>query len=319
MNSALLEIQDLQVDFHTPEGIARAVDGTRLVVHTGETVGLVGESGCGKTSTARSIVQLPRPVGGSVFFMGNELTAMRGKEIGRLRARLQMIFQDSSAALNPRRCVGEAIAAPLAIMKEGTRRERARRAREMMELVGIPPTAYNCLPHEFSGGQCQRIQIARALISRPRLLICDEPVSSLDVSIQAQILNLLEGMRLTFGLTLLFISHDLAVIKNISERVAVMYMGRLCEIGPSELVYRRPAHPYTQALLSAVYRFNAHWQAAAATPIPGEIPSPLSPPSGCRFRIRCSRADRLCAEQIPSMQDVSSEHQAACHHPMAYQ
>jgi peptide/nickel transport system ATP-binding protein len=250
--------------------------------------------------------------------MGIDLTALRKNHLRRLRPRFQMIFQDSIAALNPRRSVGEAVAAPLSIMKEGTRRERTRRAKEMMERVGIPPDTFHCRPHEFSGGQCQRIQIARALISRPNLLICDEPVSSLDVSIQAQILNLLEKMRLTFGLTLLFISHDLAVVKNVSDRVAVMYMGRLCEIGPSEIIFRRPSHPYTQALLSAVYRFNRHWQVETKTSIPGEIPSPLSPPSGCRFRTRCPRADRLCEEQAPSMQDAGPEHQTACHHPLLY-
>jgi peptide/nickel transport system ATP-binding protein len=286
-------------------------------VKEGETLGLVGESGCGKSSTARSVVQLLCPAGGRVFFMGNDLTALPARQLRCLRPRFQMIFQDSIAALNPRRCVGGAIAAPLAIMKEGTRRERVHRAKEMMERVGIPPKAYNCLPHEFSGGQCQRIQIARALISRLRLLICDEPVSSLDVSIQAQILNLLEDIRLAFGLTLLFISHDLAVIKNISDRVAVVYMGRLCEIGSSEILYRRPAHPYTQALLSAVYRFNSQWRAAPATPIQGEVPSPLSPPSGCRFRTRCPRADRLCTESAPLMRDTGPEHQTACHHPLA--
>jgi len=313
----LLAVQDLTVTFPVGRGRRiQAVSGVSFDVKEGETLGLVGESGCGKSSTARAVVQLPKPVDGRVFFMGNELTALRRKHLRRLRPRFQMIFQDSIAALNPRRCVGEAVAAPLAIMKKGTCRERTRHAKEMMASVGIPPDAYHCRPHEFSGGQCQRIQIARALISRPRLLICDEPVSSLDVSVQAQILNLLEEMRLAYRLTLLFISHDLAVVKNVSDRVAVMYMGRLCEIGPSEPVYRRPAHPYTRALLSAVYRFNPQCRAAPATPIPGEIPSPLSPPSGCRFRTRCPRADRHCENQAPSMQNIGPEHQAACHHPL---
>jgi peptide/nickel transport system ATP-binding protein len=313
----LLAVQDLTVTF--PAGGGRkvqAVSGVSFDVKKGETLGLVGESGCGKSSTARAVVQLLRPAGGNVFFMGHELTALRRKRLRRLRPQFQMIFQDSFAALNPRRCVGEAIAAPLAVMKAGTCRERTRRAKEMMERVGIPPDDYYCLPHEFSGGQCQRIQIARALISQPRLLICDEPVSSLDVSIQAQILNLLEEVRRAYDLTLLFISHDLAVVKNVSDRVAVMYMGRLCEIGPSESIYRQPAHPYTHALLSAVYRFNTQSQMAPASSIQSEIPSPLSPPSGCRFRPRCSRSSWLCGEQIPLLQDVDAEHQAACHHPL---
>lgn len=311
----LLAVQDLTVTF--PAGGRRriqAVSGVSFDVEEGETLGLVGESGCGKSSTARAVVQLIRPAGGNVFFMGHELTALRRKHLRRLRPQFQMIFQDSIAALNPRRCVGEAISAPLAIMKVGTRRERTRRAKAMMERVGIPPDGYRCRPHEFSGGQCQRIQIARALISQPRLLICDEPVSSLDVSIQAQILNLLDEIRRAYELTLLFISHDLAVVKNVSDRVAVMYMGRLCEIGPSESIYRQPAHPYTHALLSAVYRFDTQSQMTPASSVQGEIPSSLSPPSGCRFRLRCWRSDRLCAEQAPPLQEVGPGHQVACHY-----
>lgn len=313
----LLAVRGLTVTFQIGGGQRiNAVSDVSFDVKEGETLGLVGESGCGKSSTARAVVQLPRPNGGKVFLMGNELTALGEKKLSQLRPSFQMIFQDSIAALNPRRPVGEAIAAPLAIMNTGTREQRGLWARKMMERVGIPPGAYHHLPHEFSGGQCQRIQIARALISRPRLLICDEPVSSLDVSVQAQILNLLEEMRLAFGLTLLFISHDLAVIKNIADRVAVMYMGRICEIGPSENVYKRPAHPYTQTLLSAIYRFGRHAQVTSAAPIQGEIPSPLFPPSGCRFRTRCPHSSRLCAEQTPSLQGVSADHQAACHHPL---
>lgn len=315
----LLAVRGLTVTFRIGGGQRiEAVSDVSFDVKEGETLGLVGESGCGKSSTARAVVQLPRPNGGKVFLMGTELTALGGKKLRQLRPSFQMIFQDSIAALNPRRPVGKAIAASLAIINKGTRRQRGKWAIEMLERVGIPPNAYHCLPHEFSGGQCQRIQIARALISQPRLLICDEPVSSLDVSVQAHILNLLEEMRLAFGLTLLFISHDLAVVKNVSDRVAVMYMGRICEIGPSENVYRRPAHPYTQVLLSAVYRFDRPEQVTSAIPIQGELPSLLCPPSGCRFRTRCSRSDRLCAEQTPSLQEVGPEHQAACHHPLSY-
>jgi peptide/nickel transport system ATP-binding protein len=249
--------------------------------------------------------------------MGTDLTALRSRELKRLRPRFQMIFQDAVGALNPRRCVGDAVAAPLAAMRDGTAKERKRRAAAMMERVGIPGRHYRRKPWEFSGGQCQRIQIARALISRPDLLVCDEPVSSLDVSVQAQILNLLEDMRREYGLTLLFISHDLAVVKNVSDRVAVMYLGRLCEVAPSEALYRHPRHPYTRALLDAVPQpGGASRKGAVSKRTHGDIPSPADPPSGCRFRTRCPRADRLCAEEEPLFRRWGAGHRAACHHPL---
>lgn len=315
----LLAVRDLTVTFRTGSGSRiQAVSGINFDVREGETLGLVGESGSGKSTTARAVVRLVRPDSGSIFFMGNDLMAQSERELRRLRPGFQMIFQDSIAALNPRRCVGDAIADPLSVMKAGTRKERIHRAKEMMERVGIPAEAFSRLPHELSGGQCQRIQIARALISRPRLLVCDEPVSSLDVSIQAQILNLLEEMRLTYALTLLFISHDLVVVKNVSDRVAVMYLGRLCEIGPSESIYRHPSHPYTRALLSAMEGSASRRETDMATPTLSETPPSMSPPSGCRFRTRCPRAEQLCAEHVPLMRHTSPARQAACHHPLSH-
>jgi peptide/nickel transport system ATP-binding protein len=233
-----------------------------------------------------------------------------------MRRRLQLIFQDPIASLNPRRAIGDIIAEPLVIAGVTDRPERARRVREVMVAVGLDPdTAIDRLPHEFSGGQCQRICIARALILEPELVICDEPVSALDVSIRAQILNLLEDMKQRYGLTLLFIAHDLAVVKAVSDRIAVMYLGKLCEVGPTERVFNRPAHPYTKLLLEAIPVPDPTVRPAANIPV-GEPPSPLNPPSGCRFRTRCPRADARCAAEVPALREIGDGRFAACHHPL---
>ncbi|HYD07467.1 MAG TPA: dipeptide ABC transporter ATP-binding protein, partial [Reyranella sp.] len=263
-----------------------AVSGISIDVRQGETLGLVGESGCGKSTTGRAIVQLPKPTGGSVRFEGKELTQLKGEELRQTRPALQMIFQDPISSLNPRRRVGDIIAEPLKVWGKGKKEEQARIVEEVLANVGLDPEVSRPKrPHEFSGGQCQRICIARALILEPELVICDEPVSALDVSIRAQILNLLEEMKRRYGLTLLFIAHDLAVVKAVSDRIAVMYLGRLCEVAPSEQLFRRPAHPYTALLLEAIPVPDPTVKPATNLVV-GEPPSPLDPPSGCRFRAR---------------------------------
>jgi len=276
----------------------------------------VGESGCGKSTLVRAVLQLRRPSGGTVTFAGTELTTLGGEAMRLMRRRLQLIFQDPIASLNPRRCIGDIIAEPLVIAGIADKAERARRVREVMVAVGLDPdNAMGRLPHEFSGGQCQRICIARALILEPELVICDEPVSALDVSIRAQILNLLEEMKRRYGLTLLFIAHDLAVVKAVSDRIAVMYLGKLCEIGPTERLFAKPAHPYTALLLEAIPVPDPAVRPAANVAV-GEPPSPLAPPSGCRFRTRCPRADARCAAEVPELRETDGGHFAACHHPL---
>ena len=314
---AFLDIQGLTVEHPLRGGRkVHAVTDLDLRLAKGETLGLVGESGCGKSSAARAILQLPRPTRGRVILDGQDLTALSGGALRRARRRFQMIFQDPIASLNPRRTVAEIVAAPLEIAGEGDARARRETVEEMLELVGLDPRhAMERRPHEFSGGQCQRISIARALALRPELLICDEPVSALDVSIQAQILNLLADLKARFGLTMVFISHDLAVVKNVSDRVAVMHLGRLCEEAGAEALYRDPAHPYTRVLLSAAPRPDPH---ARPQPLPmqeGDPPSPIDPPSGCRFRTRCPQAQALCAQVSPPVAARAPGHALACHFP----
>lgn len=309
----VLRLQDLVVEFRLPKaGRVQAVSGITFQISRGETVGLVGESGCGKSSLAGAIMQLPPPNSGTVLLDGENLTRMDGKRLRNLRPKFQIIFQDAVSALNPSRKIGHAIAMPLRVGR-GSRSEEPERVREMMVQVGLDPLLYHRKPFEMSGGQCQRVQIARALITQPRLLVCDEPVSSLDLSIQAQILNLLEELRRRYRLTMLFISHDLAVVKNVSDRVAVMYLGKICEIGPSEALYRSPAHPYTEALLGAVPLIESVGKAPTTTLEPRERPSPLRPPTGCRFRLRCPGAICRCASEEPEMVDLGGGRQAACH------
>ncbi|HEY2876219.1 MAG TPA: oligopeptide/dipeptide ABC transporter ATP-binding protein [Reyranella sp.] len=314
--TALLSIDDLTVEYDVGGKTLSAVAGVSLTVGKGETLGLVGESGCGKSTLGRAVLQLRRPTGGSVTFDGTELTTLGGEAMRLMRRRLQLIFQDPIASLNPRRCIGDIIAEPLVITGVTDKTERMRRVREVMVAVGLDPdNAMGRLPHEFSGGQCQRICIARALILEPELVICDEPVSALDVSIRAQILNLLEEMKRRYGLTLLFIAHDLAVVKAVSDRIAVMYLGKLCEIGPTERLFAQPAHPYTALLLEAIPVPDPTVRPVANVAV-GEPPSPLAPPSGCRFRTRCPRADASCAAEVPELREIGGGQFAACHHPL---
>ncbi len=313
----LLQVEDLVVEFRSGKRRVHAVSGVSFEIHEGETLGLVGESGCGKSTTGRAIVQVEVPTSGSVRFDGTELTKLSKKELRKVRTRIQMIFQDPISSLNPRRRIQDIVAEPLAIWGRGTKEERAVKVRAALESVGIDPdTAGDRRPGEFSGGQCQRISIARALMSEPKLLICDEPVSALDVSIQAQILNLLADLKASFGLTMVFIAHDLAVVKNVSDRVAVMYLGKLCEITGADQLYRAPAHPYTEALLASIPDPDPD-QGVVTKALTGELPSPLDPPSGCRFRTRCPHAQAVCAEVEPPLEEIAPGHQVACHFPLS--
>jgi peptide/nickel transport system ATP-binding protein len=312
----LLSVENLTVEYAVGGKSLFAVSDVSLHVDRGETLGLVGESGCGKSTLGRAVLQLRRPTSGKVAFDGIDLTELEGEAMRLMRRRLQLIFQDPIASLNPRRCVGDIVAEPLIIAGVTDRGERERRVREVLTAVGLDADLVTGrLPHEFSGGQCQRISIARALILEPQFVICDEPVSALDVSIRAQILNLLEDMKRRYGLTLLFIAHDLAVVKAVSDRIAVMYLGRLCEVGPTEPLFARPAHPYTALLLEAIPVPDPMVRPAVNVPV-GEPPSPIAPPSGCRFRTRCPRADRVCADVVPELREIAAGQFAACHHPL---
>jgi peptide/nickel transport system ATP-binding protein len=313
----LLQVEHLIVEFPAGRGHrVHAVSGVSFALARGETLGLVGESGCGKSSLARAIMQLPGPNGGKVRLDGEDLAAVDPVRLRILRSRFQMIFQDPVASLNPSRSVGESIGAPLKTLWGIDREERIRRTREMMTAVGLDPALfYDRRPRQLSGGQCQRVSIARALMTEPRLLVCDEPVSALDVSVQAQILNLLREIKGRYGLAMLFIAHDLAVVKNICDRVAVMYLGRLCEIASSEVLYSVPAHPYTAALLAAAPRPDPLHPLPDAGMLPGELPSPLDPPSGCRFRTRCPRAEARCTAEVPELREIVPGHRVACHFP----
>jgi peptide/nickel transport system ATP-binding protein len=314
--SALLSIEGLTVEYAVGGRTLSAVSDVSLTVDKGETLGLVGESGCGKSTLGRAVLQLRPPTGGKVTFDGTELTTLDREAMRRMRRRLQLIFQDPIASLNPRRCIGDIIAEPLIIAGVTDKAERDRKVREVMIAVGLDPdNAIGRLPHEFSGGQCQRISIARALILEPEFVVCDEPVSALDVSIRAQILNLLEEMKRRYGLTLLFIAHDLAVVKAVSDRIAVMYLGKLCELSPTERLFEQPAHPYTALLLEAIPVPDPTVRPATNL-VAGEPPSPLDPPSGCRFRTRCPRADARCAAEVPALREVTPGRFAACHHPL---
>ncbi len=316
MTEPLLSVENLTVEYPVGGRSLFAVSDVSLTVARGETLGLVGESGCGKSTLGRAVLQLRRPTGGKVTFDGTELTSLGSEAMRLMRRRLQLIFQDPIASLNPRRCIGDIVAEPLIIIGVKDRAERDRRVREVLIAVGLDPDqAMGRLPHEFSGGQCQRISIARALILEPELVICDEPVSALDVSIRAQILNLLEEMKRRYGLTLLFIAHDLAVVKAVSDRIAVMYLGKLCEVAPTEQLFARPAHPYTALLLDAIPVPDPTVRPSVNVPI-GEPPSPLDPPSGCRFRTRCPRADAVCAGVVPELREIGMGQFAACHHPL---
>jgi peptide/nickel transport system ATP-binding protein len=317
-NDVVLRLEDLVVEFPAGGGqTVHAVSGINLEVRRGETLGLVGESGCGKSTTGRAIMQLPRPTGGAVVFEGRDITKLSAAELRETRPKLQMIFQDPISSLNPRRRIPDIVGDPLVVWGRGD--ERAKVVPEVLIAVGLDPEQVaDRRPHQFSGGQCQRVSIARALVLEPEVLICDEPVSALDVSVQAQILNLLEDMKARYGLTLVFIAHDLGVVRNISDRVAVMYLGKICELGETEALFDDPVHPYTRLLVSSIPSMETVTGAdiEKADRGRGEMPSPVNPPSGCRFRTRCPLATERCAAEVPEMREVRPGRFAACHYPI---
>ncbi len=317
-DGTLLHVEDLTVEFPVGGGnVVHAVSGISFDIERGETLGLVGESGCGKSTTGRAILQLPRPTSGAVRLKGEDLTELGDDDMRARRTNLQMIFQDPISSLNPRRTIGDVVAEPLNVWGPKDGDEQWAKVSEMLDAVGIDPdVARYKRPHEFSGGQCQRISIARALVMEPELIICDEPVSALDVSVQAQILNLLEDLKEKYGLTLVFIAHDLAVVKNISDRVAVMYLGKMCELSESDELYAHPAHPYTQLLMDSHPEPDPHAVIDEHIAAEGELPSPIAPPSGCRFRTRCDRASERCTTEEPQMRRINDQHFVACHHPL---
>ena len=320
----LVSVSDLKVWFPVSSGVMQrttghvhAVDGVDLEIKAGETVGLVGESGCGKSTLGRAVIRLLEPTGGTVFFKGEDITHIRGEHLRALRRDMAMIFQDPYASLDPRQTVGDIIGEPIDVHRLAKGKQRQERIRELLRVVGMNPRYADRYPHEFSGGQRQRIGIARALAVEPTFIICDEPISALDVSIQAQIINLLEALQAKFKLTYLFIAHDLSVVKHISNRVAVMYLGKIMEVAPGRQLYQRPRHPYTGSLLSAIPIPDPTIELQRERMIlQGDVASPVNPPSGCRFRTRCPRAREHCAEEVPPLESYGAEHKAACFYPL---
>ena len=315
----LLEVQKVKKEFVTsksltgkPLKIVHAVDSVDLTIYEGETIGVVGESGCGKSTLGRCILQLIRPTAGNVLYRGEDITKLNKEQMRQMRRKMQLIFQDPYASLNPRMTVLELIMAPLEAFGIGTMEERVQRVKEIMELVGMPENMMNRYPHEFSGGQRQRIVIARALVLNPEFVVCDEPVSALDVSVRAQVLNLIQELKKKKHLTYMFISHDLSVVKYISDRIAVMYLGRIVEIAEKNELYNNPQHPYTTALLSAIPIPDVDNKMKREI-LTGDVPSPLNPPSGCYFHTRCKYATERCKTECPALHDVGNGHMVACH------
>ena len=314
-DDSILSVEDLVVEYPTNAGTVHAVSGISFDLTSRETLGLVGESGCGKSSAGRAIMQLPSPTSGSVSLGLVELTGLGEDKLRRVRSKMQMIFQDPISSLNPRRKIHDIVAEPIRIWEGRKVADEHERVRKALTSVGLDPDiVWDRRPHEMSGGQCQRVCIARTLVLEPQVVICDEPVSALDVSVQAQILNLLEDMKEAYDLSLVFIAHDLAVVKNISDRVMVMYLGKSCEVAPSDALYRQPMHPYTRVLLASIPEPDPD-APEADVQVTGELPSPLDPPSGCRFRTRCPRADDVCANEEPELRELAPNHYVACHHP----
>jgi oligopeptide transport system ATP-binding protein len=319
----ILEIRDLVKHFPLTRGVViqrqvgsvKAVDGVSFDVRQGETLGVVGESGCGKSTLAKLLMLLEKPTAGSVTFKGDDIYKLRGKALKEMRRNIQIVFQDPYSSLNPRMTVGDIVGEPFAIHPSvAPKGDRRRRVQELLDVVGLNPEYINRYPHQFSGGQRQRIGIARGLALRPEVIICDEPVSALDVSVQAQVINLLESLQNEFDLSYIFIAHDLSVVRHISDRVAVMYLGKIVEIGSDSEIYDHPAHPYTQALLSAVpVPDPAGRENRQRIVLTGDVPSPANPPSGCRFRTRCFKAQDLCAEKEPLLEVRVANHPSACH------
>ena len=312
VNPALVEISDL-IKYFPASGkqMVRAVDGVSFTINRGETLGLVGESGCGKTTIGRTILRLIEPTGGRICFDGRNLLELNRTEMRELRRRMQIIFQDPYSSLNPRMRIGDIIGEPLAIHKTGDRRERRDRVAELLTVVGLDPDYAGRYPHEFSGGQRQRIGIARALALNPDFIVADEPVSALDVSVQAQVVNLLQDLQEKLGLTYLFISHGLAVVEHISDRVAVMYLGKMVELAGREDLYKEPLHPYTKALMTAIPIPDPKLKRKREV-LKGDVPSPLNPPKGCRFHPRCPIAEKICSEQEPEFREAAPMHWVAC-------
>ncbi len=307
----LLSVTDLAVSYGWGADLLRAVDGVSFSVERGETVALVGESGCGKSTLGRAVLRLEQAERGSIAFDGVDLLRQSGSALRRMRPRMQIIFQDPWSSLNPRHTIGDTLETPLKV--QGIARAARRpQVDAMLEAVGLSPSAARLYPHEFSGGQRQRIAIARALISRPDLVVCDEPVSALDLSVQAQVLNLLVRLQRARGLSYLFVSHELSVVRHVADRVLVMYLGKVVESAPSEILWQYPLHPYTRALVASVPDPDRRRPPA---PLPGELPDPRRPPSGCRFRTRCPLADELCAREEPQLREMGGGHTIACHHP----
>jgi oligopeptide transport system ATP-binding protein len=325
MTESILEVEDLVKHFPVQVGIVfkrtvghvRAVDGVSFELRKGETLGVVGESGCGKSTLAQVLMRLEPPTSGKVRFHGEDVFAKRGKALQALRRSIQIVLQDPYTSLNPRMTVGDIVGEPFDIHPDvAPKGERRKKVQDLLDVVGLNPEHINRYPHQFSGGQRQRIGIARALALKPEVIICDEPVSALDVSIQAQVMNLLDELQREFGLSYLFIAHDLSVVRHLSDRVAVMYLGKIVEIGTEDEIYNRPAHPYTQALLSAVPVPDPAVRAARARiRLTGDVPSPVNPPSGCRFRTRCWKATEICEDEEPALiVRGGGRHPSACHH-----